>query len=53
VVRADGIPFALQVQLNGGDRIAFTPTGEVTEVDVSSSWPSPSFDGAFLEEERY
>jgi inner membrane protein len=52
VVRANGMPFALQVQLNGGDRISFTPTGEVTEVDVSSSWPSPSFDGAFLPAER-
>lgn len=46
------ISFTLNVQLNGGDRIAFTPTGEVTEMDLSSSWASPSFDGAFLPAEH-
>jgi inner membrane protein len=52
LLEQDAFDFSLSLRLNGGDRILFTPVGEVTEVDLSSSWPTPSFDGAFLPVER-
>ena len=40
--------FALQLQLNGSEQIHFIPMGETTRVKLQSTWPSPSFNGAFL-----
>lgn len=40
--------FSLQLNLNGSERLHFIPVGEKTEVEVKSTWPSPSFNGAFL-----
>lgn len=40
--------FELQVGLNGSSGISFYPLGIQTQVDIGSSWDSPSFQGAFL-----
>ena len=40
--------FALELNLNGSEQIHFVPVAESTHVKLTSSWPSPSFDGAFL-----
>jgi inner membrane protein len=45
-----GFHFALS--LNGSHQIYFIPLGQITTVDLSSAWASPSFDGAFLPAER-
>lgn len=40
--------FSLNLNLNGSDEIEFIPVAEQTQVAIESSWPSPSFMGAFL-----
>ncbi len=44
--------FSFDLSLNGSQRIEFVPLAETTTVELKSSWPSPSFDGAFLPAER-
>lgn len=45
--------FSLQLNLNGSERLHFIPLGETTEVKIKSTWPSPSFNGAFLPTTRH
>ncbi|BCS97909.1 cell envelope integrity protein CreD [Desulfoluna limicola] len=40
--------FSLGLNLNGSEEVRFIPVGETTRVKLTSSWPSPSFNGAFL-----
>jgi inner membrane protein len=49
---ADRQPFEFELELKGTRQLGFTPVGGSTEVVVESSWPHPSFDGAYLPE-RY
>ena len=53
-VSASGTPTAFEfaVNLNGSSDLAFAPVGRHTEVDLHSSWPSPSFNGVFLPDQR-
>jgi inner membrane protein len=44
--------FEFDLHLQGGRSLSFVPLGEQTRVELSSSWNSPSFDGAFLPSER-
>ena len=46
------ISFAFDLSLNGSDAIMFSPLGKETNVQLSSPWRTPSFDGAFLPDER-
>ena len=46
------LPFEFTLALNGSQEISFAPVGKETHVVLSSSWPSPSFQGAFLPYER-
>lgn len=46
--RQEVSPFSLKLNLNGSEQIHFIPAGETTRVDLTSSWPSPSFNGSFL-----
>ena len=41
------IEFAFDLQICGTERLQFLPLAESTQVDLRSSWPSPSFSGAF------
>ena len=34
--------------LNGSERLYFTPVGKQNLVEITSPWPDPSFEGAFL-----
>jgi inner membrane protein len=52
LARGGEIPVDLTLDLNGSERIRLVPVGETTQVKLSSSWKSPSFDGAFLPVER-
>lgn len=45
-------PFSFKLNINGSEQIKFTPMAEETNVTVKSSWPSPSFNGAFLPTSR-
>jgi len=44
--------FSVDLNLNGSEQIDFIPVGASTNLDLVSSWPSPSFNGAFLPAER-
>ncbi len=44
----DDYAFSFHLNLNGSDSIHFVPVAETTSVSLKSSWPSPSFNGAFL-----
>jgi inner membrane protein len=46
------IPFQLALSLNGSGGLSFAPLGSQTTVRLASSWPAPSFFGAFLPAER-
>ncbi|HEY0782313.1 MAG TPA: inner membrane CreD family protein, partial [Thermoanaerobaculia bacterium] len=41
-------PFAIDLGLNGTGTLRFLPFGEQTNVALRSTWPDPSFTGAFL-----
>lgn len=50
---ADGeARFGMQLHLNGTGSLKFLPLGDTTTVAMSSSWPSPSFIGAYLPQTR-
>ena len=44
--------FAFDVTLTGADALRFVPVGKDNRVTLTSSWPDPSFDGAYLPIER-
>ena len=44
--------FSFDLVLGGTEQLKFLPLGDETRVEVTSSWPSPSFIGAFLPSER-
>jgi len=44
--------FQFSLNLNGSGQLFFVPLGKMNTVSLSSSWSSPSFDGAFLPEQR-
>ncbi len=46
------IPLKLELTLNGSGGIRFTPVAGQNLVKLSSPWPAPSFQGAFLPSER-
>ncbi len=46
------IPFAMPLTLNGSRNLRFAPVGINNDVRLTSSWPDPSFQGAFLPSER-
>lgn len=46
------INFELDINLQGSQNLSFVPTGSTTNVNLESKWPSPSFNGHFLPDER-
>ncbi|MFK7920377.1 MAG: cell envelope integrity protein CreD [Bacteroidia bacterium] len=44
--------FELDLKFNGSSSLNFVPIGKTTAVTIQSNWPNPSFDGAFLPDER-
>ncbi len=47
-----GFAVSFDMRLGGGRQLRFTPLGGETLVRLESSWPSPSFAGAFLPSTR-
>lgn len=45
-------PFRLSLRVRGLGRLAFAPSAENYVATISSAWPHPSFDGAYLPETR-
>lgn len=44
--------FSIQIELKGSQKIYFTPLGKTTDVEMSSLWNTPSFNGAFLPDDK-
>jgi inner membrane protein len=49
---AGPLEFSATVRLKGTGNLSFVPAGRETKVEVSSSWPDPSFTGSFLPDLR-
>ena len=45
-------PFSFDIALNGSKQLQFIPLGKETNVQLNSNWNNPSFDGAFLPDQR-
>lgn len=48
----DVVPFKVTMKINGSESLYFKPVGNLTEVEMTSDYPSPSFGGDFLPVER-
>lgn len=46
------VTFGFSLNLQGSKNLSFVPLGNTTKVTLKSPWPSPSFDGNFLPDER-
>lgn len=44
--------FNLNLDINGSEGLFFVPLGKITDVNLQSTWDTPSFDGEFLPDER-
>ncbi len=44
--------FTFDINLKGSEKLGFIPLGGETNVELISDWQTPSFDGAFLPDER-
>ncbi len=44
--------FNFTLDLKGSQLLYFTPVGKITDINISSSWSNPSFNGAFLPDSR-
>lgn len=47
-----GYNYSIPIKLNGSEYLSFEPVGKATTVSLSSDWNSPSFEGAFLPDQR-
>lgn len=54
VVSANGknYQFSIPIKINGSEYLSFEPVGKSSAVSIRSDWNSPSFEGAFLPDQR-
>jgi inner membrane protein len=50
--KGEPIPFEMSLTLNGNRSLRFAPVGVNNDVQLASTWPDPSFQGAFLPTQR-
>jgi len=46
------VGFSMHLDVRGLDALRFVPTGKQVEVDLSSAWPHPYFEGRYLPDSR-
>lgn len=46
------VSFHINLRLQGSQSLSFLPVGKTTAVNLESPWPSPSFQGTFLPDQR-
>jgi inner membrane protein len=51
-VPAGDTAFSIKLRVRGTGRLAFVPSAETFSASVTSAWPHPSFDGAYLPDSR-
>lgn len=44
--------FSFELKLKGSQQLYFTPVGKESDIKVSSTWTTPSFNGSFLPDEN-
>lgn len=44
--------FSMNLNLKGSQLLYFIPVGKVTDIEIASEWSNPSFNGAFLPDNR-
>jgi inner membrane protein len=49
---SQALPFEIEVEMAGSERLHFLPLGRETDVELTAPWANPSFDGAFLPDQR-
>lgn len=42
------LPFSMHLKLKGSNGLNFIPDGDVTDINITSEWPDPSFSGYVL-----
>jgi inner membrane protein len=47
-----GGAYTVKLNFNGSSGLSFIPLGKITRVNLTSRWQSPSFEGAFLPDQR-
>lgn len=47
-----GYKFSIPIKLNGSEYLSFEPVGKSSTIKLRSDWHSPSFEGAFLPDQR-
>src|SRR5258705_278699 len=47
------LPFGYQRDITGTSSLFIAPVGDSTEIQLTSSWPHPSFSGAWTPDERH
>ncbi len=52
VDKSQGFDFEFDLDLNGSSSLKFLPLGKETNVALTSTWNSPSFEGSFLPDSR-
>ena len=48
----DSLPFSFELDLNGISELRLSPVGSTTSVSLASNWREPSFQGAYLPNNR-
>lgn len=51
-LEGDEFPFSMNFAINGSSSLRFAPLGRRTVTRLTGDWPSPSFQGAWLPDER-
>ena len=44
--------FSFKLKLKGSQKLYFNPVGKISDITLKSTWNNPSFNGAFLPDER-
>ncbi len=52
ILKQETLSFDVNLELLGIEEIFFQPLGETTNLELTSSWPHPSFKGRYLPEHR-
>lgn len=51
-ITGESFDFAIPLELNGSEKLNFAPLGKVTQVELTSDWTNPSFQGFWLPTQR-
>ncbi|MBN2423970.1 MAG: inner membrane CreD family protein [Calditrichaceae bacterium] len=47
-----GYTFSISLDINGSESLMFTPVGQKSEANISSTWENPGFDGRYIPDDH-